>query len=405
MPIARPTEPRHVVVIVGGAVAGSEAAAVVAEHGGLAVVLERGERPYGKIEDGLPRWHEKLRDKEYARIDDNLGKEGVELFAGVGLGADVMLPDIVGPWGASACLLASGAWRDRPLGLPGVDDLVGRGFVYQNPLVYWFNHHEEDGFDGERHDIPDGAICVGGGLASIDVVKILSMEIFGRALRDRGIEASMLELEHQGIRQFLEDKGITKDELGVAGVTLYYRRHKRDMPLAAMPPEADPKVRAKIHAAREKIMDLVIDKFFVTLKECHVPIAPLVDGDRMVGLRFRRTAVANGRLVEVAGSEVEVRSPLTVSSIGSIPERLEGLPMDGDLLRWKDPVTGQLDGYDNVFGLGNVLTGRGNIKESRKNAHAVATGVMEHVVVNRPPLPPAAIEDILARAARVRNEP
>ena len=34
----------------------------------LAVVLEQNDRPFGKIEDGLPRWHEKLRDKEYAQI-------------------------------------------------------------------------------------------------------------------------------------------------------------------------------------------------------------------------------------------------------------------------------------------------------------------------------------------------
>ena len=59
-------------VICGGAVAGSEAARLFAERGALAIVFEQNARPYGKIEDGLPRWHAKLREKEYARIDENL---------------------------------------------------------------------------------------------------------------------------------------------------------------------------------------------------------------------------------------------------------------------------------------------------------------------------------------------
>ena len=51
---------RHVVLIVGGAVAGSEAAAQLTARGVRCIVLDQNPRPYGKIEDGLPRWHAKL---------------------------------------------------------------------------------------------------------------------------------------------------------------------------------------------------------------------------------------------------------------------------------------------------------------------------------------------------------
>ena len=54
-------QPRHVVAICGGAVSGSEAAAVCAAKGITAIVFEQNVRPYGKIEDGLPRWHDRLR--------------------------------------------------------------------------------------------------------------------------------------------------------------------------------------------------------------------------------------------------------------------------------------------------------------------------------------------------------
>ena len=76
-----PNDPRHLVVIVGGAVAGSEAAALCADRGILAVVVEQNDRPYGKIEDGLPRWHDKLRAQEYERIAPNLHRPVVRSSA------------------------------------------------------------------------------------------------------------------------------------------------------------------------------------------------------------------------------------------------------------------------------------------------------------------------------------
>src|SRR5262249_14993703 len=51
----------QVVAIIGGATAGAEAAGMFADRGAIAVVFEQNARPYGKVEDGLPRWHAKLR--------------------------------------------------------------------------------------------------------------------------------------------------------------------------------------------------------------------------------------------------------------------------------------------------------------------------------------------------------
>jgi ferredoxin--NADP+ reductase len=64
--------PYHFVVIVGGAIAGAVAAEILADQGIRVVVIEQNERPYGKIEDGLPRWHREQRKQEYSRIDVRL---------------------------------------------------------------------------------------------------------------------------------------------------------------------------------------------------------------------------------------------------------------------------------------------------------------------------------------------
>jgi ferredoxin--NADP+ reductase len=364
-----------VVAIIGGAVAGSEAAALCAERGILALVIEQNDRPFGKIEDGLPRWHEKLRDKEYATIGQNLGREGVVFLPRTQLGRDITLDDLRQRWGVSAVLLASGAWRDRPL-LPDVESYVGKGLVYQNPFVYWYNHYPDQGFSGTRYDTPDGAIVVGGGLASIDVVKILNLEVAKRLLAARGIHTTSVELEHSGIPATLQKHGLTQESLGMKGVTLYYRREKSAMPLASPPDNATPAQLEKTAQVRAKVMDKVIEKYLVKFEPNCAPLAPIVEDGRMVGVRFQRTKTVDGKLVNIAGEVVDVRAPLTVSSIGSIPQATPGLPMKGELVDFESWDTGKVRGFDEVFGLGNVLTGKGNIKDSRKNSQEISAEVI-----------------------------
>ena len=374
-----PTEPTHVIGICGGAVAGSEAARLFAERGALAIVFEQNTRPYGKIEDGLPRWHVKLREKEYARIDENLDTTGVLFVPQTRLGKDPSFSELTEEMGLTAVILATGAWRDRPLPVEGIDRFVGRGLIYQNPLVYWFNHYPDPDFAGPHLDVPDGTVVVGGGLASIDVVKLLNIEVFRRALRERGIEVDAVAMEHAGIAETLDAHGLSAEELGIEGCTLYYRRRMRDMPLAAAV-DPTPAQLEKLEVTRARIMEKVMRKFLVRMEECCVPIAPIEDGDRLAGLVFRRTAVEAGRLREVEGSDFEARAPLVVSSIGSLPQLIEGAPAEGDMYPFDSAERGALRGVDGVFGLGNVLTGKGNIRDSRVNASVVAERIIENLI-------------------------
>ena len=366
---------QRVVAIVGGAVAGSEAASLCAERGALVVVFEQGERPYGKIEDGLPRWHEKLRQKEYAKIDENLGREGVLFVPKTQIGDDLSFDELRDA-GFSAVILANGAWRDRPLPIDGIDRFVGKGLLYQNPYVYWFNHAHEASYDGPRYEAVQGAIVVGGGLASIDVVKILSLATHAEALRAKGVDVDIVEMEQKGIAKYCESKGVALESLGVTPPTLYYRRSMEDMPLASPPPNATEEQEAKVRKARTKIMQRVIERYVVAFEPLCSPHEPIVEGDRLVGLRFQRTEIVDGR-VKSTGETVDVRAPLVISSIGSVPQPIPGIPMKGELYDYANWDTGEVRGMPGVFGLGNVLTGKGNIKDSRLNAQEVARGVLE----------------------------
>jgi ferredoxin--NADP+ reductase len=368
-------QPQHVVVICGAAVSGSEAAAVCAQRGALAIVLEQNIRPYGKIEDGLPRWHDKLRQQEYARVDDNLAHERVLFVPRTLVGRDLALQEIQGHPGISAVLLANGAWRDRPLQLSGIEKLLGKGFVYQNGFVYWFNHYEDVAYDGPRYRVEDDAIVIGGGLASVDVAKIINIELYRRALAARGIATSVVELEHMGIPKQVQLHGLRVEELGIRGVTIYYRRRRRDMPIAFAKDDTAEQV-AKTEGVREKMLQILAQKYLIRVQECHIPVGTVADGERLCGVRFRRSQWQDGKLVEIAGSDYEVSSPFVVSSIGSVPEPMPGVPMRGELYDYANMTTGQLRDLPGVYGLGNVLTGQGNIRDSRASARDVSQHVL-----------------------------
>ena len=87
-PTTRET-PRHVVAIVGAATAGAEIAHILARRGAKVVVIEQNSRPYGKIEDGLPRWHVKQRRDEYEEINRRLDHPNIEFVPLTRMGADV----------------------------------------------------------------------------------------------------------------------------------------------------------------------------------------------------------------------------------------------------------------------------------------------------------------------------
>jgi len=394
--------PNHVIGILGGAVSGSEAAAIAAQRGAYAIVLEQNERPYGKIEDGLPRWHVALRNKEYARIDENLTHPNIMFVPKTKLGRDVEWDVFTKELGLSAVVLANGAWRDRPQPA-AIDAFNGRGLVYQNPFVYWFNHQKvvqktvpsvaravageaSEGSEGSAnirdyrggsYEIPDGAIVIGGGLASIDCVKIINFDLYGRALRERGIEVDAEQMEHEGLRKILTDHGLTVEELGIQGATLFYRRRAEDMPIVSSD-EGNAARMAKLEQTRVKLLSKVLEKYLVKFVPLASPLAPLTDqtGLHLTGVRFQKNAFVDGKLV--ATDEVlDVKTALVVSSIGSIPEDLPGVPMKGELYKWKNWETGKLDSEAEVYGLGNVLTGKGNIVESRKNSKKVMGRLVE----------------------------
>ncbi len=365
---------KHVVAVVGGAVAGAEMARTLAARGAEVVVFEQNRRPFGKIEDGLPRWHSGLRDQEYKKIVDRLAQPRVHFVPLTKIGRDWDFVDLTERF--SAVVLACGAWRDRRLPVPGASELEGHGLVYQNPFIVAFNHMTDPGYDGPPFEMKDGALVVGGGLASIDVAKVLMLEATRQALASRGIEVDLEEMEKAGIPKTLALHGIDAGDLGIRGCTLIYRRRAEDMPLLEMPKGADEARQTKVKNARKRALDKAISKFGFRFEPLARPDQAIVEDGRLVGLELRRMSMETGKLT--ATDEVfELRGSMVISSIGSVPDPIPGIEMQGELFAFEDWDMGRMTRFPNVFSAGNVVTGKGNIVASRKHSLGVAERLVE----------------------------
>ena len=364
----------HIAIVIGGAVAGSEAAYQLSEKGITTVVIEKNALPYGKIEDGLPKWHIKLRNREIDRINQKLNHPLVHYVPNTELGKTVNLETLLS-WGADAIVLANGAWKDRPLTLNGIDKFEGKGFYYQNDFIYWFNHQHEPNYKGPQYKIKNNAIIIGGGLASIDCAKAIMFHLVNNALNQKGFNTNLFELEH-GIPKVLTKYGVSFEELNIEPCTIYYRKRFEDMSLAPLKGNSAEEIE-KAEKTRVKILDHNKSKFLFKVSACASAKEAVIENNELKGIVFNRTMVENGTY-KVLDESFAVHSPFIISSIGSIPEPIKGIIMQNETYDI-DKASYQLKNYNNVYALGNAVTGRGNINQSLKNATEVAQIVAANI--------------------------
>ena len=356
-----------IVVIIGGAVSGSEAVHQFIQRGIGCVVIEQNPLPYGKIEDGLPKWHEKQRRKEMDLIDSRIAHELVDYIPHTELGKDLSFDELYSlRW--SAIVLANGAWKDRPFPIEKIEKFDENGFYYQNPFVHWFNHYRNERYDGENLNVLDNSVVVGGGLASIDVVKILQLEVVVSEMEKRSITVDIIEMERKGIPVYLNLFGVKYKDLNIKGCTLTYRRDIANMPLVVMPENLLPEKAEKIRATRQKILSNMQNRYLFNVLDRAMPVDILVENERLTGLKMIKTEIVHGEAVNISGTEFDLKASTVISSIGSIPVFIEGIPMQKRRYHINSEFAGRIEGLNNVYAIGNAVTGKGNIKASRINA-------------------------------------
>jgi ferredoxin--NADP+ reductase len=174
--------------------------------------------------------------------------------------------------------------------------------------------------------------------------------------------------------------GITPEDLGVKGCLLIYRRRGQDMPLAQPPENATPDQIAKTEAIRQKMLRLAQEKYLFRVQDRRVATGLLVEDGRLVGLKVAETTVKGRRAEPVAGSEYQLRAPMVISSIGSVPEKIPGIAMKSEYYDFNNESLPRYGESDHVFGAGNVVTGQGNIRSSLLHSKKITAKVIENYI-------------------------
>lgn len=129
-------------------------------------VIEKLPVPFGLIRYGVAPDHQGT--KGAARVlDRTLSRDRVRFFGNVEVGRDVTLNELRSMY--HAVVLATGAPRDRQLGIPGEDlvNVIGSG-----AFVAWYNGHPGRSLP-DLHDVRS-AVIIGNGNVALDVARMLA---------------------------------------------------------------------------------------------------------------------------------------------------------------------------------------------------------------------------------------
>jgi len=368
---------KHYVAVIGGSISGSEAASLLANNGFRVVVFDMNKLPYGKIEDGLPNWHINLRNRQIAEIDKKLDHQNIRYVPNVKIGKDIEFLDLVNNWGFSAIILANGAWKDRHLPIENIDKFIDKELIYQNSFINWFNHKHEQAYNGKNYIIKNNTVIIGGGLSSLDVVKIVMIELVKRQLLlVKGIEADLFTLEKNGVKDVLEELNLTLADIDVQKTKLVYRRTARDMPLKS-PKDGSKESIEAAKGVSEKLLNKYQEKYLFEFIPLSVPFNFNEKDGKLSGIVFQKVEIDNGKIKPIKEGFFEIETDMLISSIGSVPETIEGLQYEYSSLKMKGEGDYHVYGYDNVFAVGNAVTGKGNILESKKHGKEMTGKIID----------------------------
>ena len=368
---------KHYIAVIGGSISGSEAANLLAQKGFRVVVFEMNKLPYGKIEDGLPNWHINLRDRQIREIDKKLDHPNIRFVPKTKIGRDIKFLKLLKNWNFSAIILANGSWEDRKLPIPSISKFLDKELIYQNSFINWFNHKHEHDFIGKNYFIKENAVIVGGGLASLDVIKIVMIELVKKKLYvKKGIDVDLFTLEKKGIPKILEDFNISFEDLNIRKARLVYRRTAKEMPLKT--PKNDSKDSIEqVKLVSKKLLNKYLEKYLFEFIPLSIPVNFTEKNNKLEGIVFQNAALKNEKLIPIKNSFFELKTEMVISSIGSIPEQLKGLEYDHSSLKMRKEADYHVFGFDNVFAVGNAVTGRGNIQESKKHGKEMTALIID----------------------------
>ena len=287
--------------------------------------------PYGLIRSGVAPDHQSIKGVS-RRYEKTALTDNVRFVGNVRVGQDVSIDDLQQLY--HAVVLATGAPKDRALGLPGEE--LGNVFG-SAAFVGWYNGHPE--FAALAPDLSGNtAVVIGMGNVALDVARILSKssaefagsDIVGHALD--ALEGSNIEriviLGRRGPHQIM----MTPKELGELG---QLERASPHVSPADLPDQADdailePGLRKSVTIVREfaAIPEHIRAEKRKAIEFAFFAQPVALEGDGKVSaIEVERTRLVKGR-AEGTGEIETLPADLVVSCIGYRTVPIPGVPFD-----------------------------------------------------------------------------
>jgi len=300
-------------------------------------VIDRLPTPYGLVRYGVAPDHKSIKSiADYLR--GVLEHDGVRFLGGVHLGDDVTREDLLASY--DAVVYATGAMRDRRLGIPG-EDLPGS--FAATDFVNWYCGHPDVEPAAFTLDAESVAV-IGVGNVAVDVARILARD--PRELRETDVSQPVLdalmaskvrEVHMIGRRGPAQAKFTTKElrELGeLDAVDVVVGDGEADLDAfdptgeSARLAQSDRHVRGNYkvisdwaaHTPAGGARRLTV-RFWLRPVEIHGP-------ERASGLTLERTRLDAGGALTGTGQYEDVAAQMVLRSVGYQSVPLPGVPFD-----------------------------------------------------------------------------
>lgn len=300
-------------------------------------VLDRLPTPYGLVRYGVAPDHTSI--KSIARyLQRVLEDPPVRFVGGVDFGTDVTREDLLACY--DAVVYATGAMRDRRLGVPG-EDLPGS--VAATDFVNWYCGHPDIDPDMFCLDAESAAV-IGVGNVAVDVARILtktSAELFRTDVPEQVLAAlaasKVREVYMIGRRGPAQAKFTTKElrELGeIPGADVVVEPAEID--LDAFDPtgessrlaESDRHIRGNLAVIRNWAGRTAEGRPRRLAVRFWLRPVEILGSERVTGLRLERTRLDNSGRVVGTGEFEELPVQMVLRSVGYQSVPLPGVPFD-----------------------------------------------------------------------------
>ncbi|MCW2771616.1 MAG: 4Fe-4S ferredoxin [Aeromicrobium sp.] len=362
------------VAIVGAGPAALYAADELLKRPGVEVtVLDRLPTPHGLVRAGVAPDHAATRtvDELFRQIED---QPGFAYVLGVDVGRDITHAELAERH--HAVVYATGAARDRRLGVPG-EDLSGSATA--TAFVAWYNghpDHADDFFDltGER------AVIVGNGNVALDVARILATDperLASTDIADHALDAlrssSIREVVLLGRRGAAEAAFTLPELIGLVG--------REDIDVVVEGSDLDEVVSDPVTAQKLAVLRVAhkrrarVGARRIVLRFATSPLAMIGDG-RVEGVAVRRNRSVGGGTYEPTDDVETITTGLVLRSIGYRGVPVPGVPFDHDAAVMPT-AGGRVTGAPATYAVGWIKRGPSGFIGSNKSC---ARETIEHLL-------------------------